>query len=86
VIAKSFSRIFYRSAINQGLLLVECPEAVEAWKPGAEVTVDPVGGRVKVAGKEYAFPALPAEMLGILEAGGLLEFIGGSLQGRTGAN
>jgi 3-isopropylmalate/(R)-2-methylmalate dehydratase small subunit len=86
VIAKSFSRIFYRSAINQGLLLVECPEAVEAWMPGAEATVDPVGGLVKVAGKEYPFPALPAEMLGILEAGGLLEFIGRSLQGRMGEN
>ena len=30
VIAESFARIFYRSSINQGLILIECPEAVKA--------------------------------------------------------
>ena len=74
VVAKSFARIFYRAAINQGLLLVECAEAVDAYKPGDEVSVDAAAGTVSVAGKAYKFPALPKEILAIREAGGLLEY------------
>ncbi len=85
VIARSFSRIFYRSAINQGLLLVECPEAVDAYRPGDEVSVDPVAGTVRIAGRDFAFPALPAEMLQILQAGGLLEYISASAHREGGA-
>ena len=36
IVAGSFARIFYRAAINQGLLLVECPDAVEAFKEGGK--------------------------------------------------
>ena len=75
VIAKSFARIFYRSSINQGLLLVDSPEAVESYSPGDEVSVDAAGGTLKVGGKEFSFPPLPDEMLKVLEAGGLLNWI-----------
>jgi 3-isopropylmalate/(R)-2-methylmalate dehydratase small subunit len=75
VIARSFARIFYRSAINQGLLLVESPEAVDAWNPGDEVSVDPAEGTVTVGTQTFSFPPLPPEMLQILEAGGLLAHI-----------
>lgn len=75
VIAKSFARIFYRSSINQGLLLVQSPEAVEFYTPGDEVAVDPAAGILKVGGKEFPFPPLPGEMLAILKAGGLLNWI-----------
>ncbi|MBD3276967.1 MAG: 3-isopropylmalate dehydratase [Candidatus Aegiribacteria sp.] len=75
VIAKSFARIFYRSAINQGLLLVQSPEAVEAYREGDEVEVDPASGMVKVGETEFGFPPLPDEMLEILEDGGLLNHI-----------
>ena len=74
VVAKSFARIFYRAAINQGLLLVECAEAVDAFKPGDAVSVDAAAGTVSVAGKAYKFPPLPKEILAIREAGGLIEY------------
>jgi 3-isopropylmalate/(R)-2-methylmalate dehydratase small subunit len=75
VIARSFARIFYRSALNQGLMLVESPEAVDAWREGDEVTVDPASGTVTVGGSSFGFPPMPPEMLGILEDGGLLEHV-----------
>jgi 3-isopropylmalate/(R)-2-methylmalate dehydratase small subunit len=75
VIAKSFARIFYRSAINQGLLLVQSPEAVNHYTEGDEVAVDPVAGEVHVGDRIFTFPPLPDEMLNILRDGGLLNHI-----------
>ncbi len=74
VIAKSFARIFYRAAINQGLLLIEAPEAVAAYQPGMPVQLDVNAGQVQIGNQVYSFPKPPPEILGIVEAGGLLEF------------
>jgi len=74
VVAKSFARIFYRSAINQGLLLVECPDAVEAFKPGDTLDLDVETGRISVGSREFTFPQLPERILSIRNAGGLLPF------------
>ncbi len=82
VVAKSFARIFYRSATNQGLLLVECPDAVDAYEEGDEVTVDAVAGRITVAGKEFSFPSLPQQILAIRDAGGLLPYVRAKLASR----
>ncbi len=40
VIADTFARIFYRNAINIGLPIMECTEAVAAIEAGDEVEVD----------------------------------------------
>ena len=40
VIAETFARIFYRSSINIGLPIIECPEAAKAIAAGDEVEVD----------------------------------------------
>jgi len=75
VVAKSFARIFYRSAINQGLILIECPEAIDAYKPGDTVDVDPEAGKITVGGREFRFPKLPPEIIAIRDAGGLLAYV-----------
>lgn len=75
VIACSFARIFYRSAINQGLLLIACPDAVAAYAEGDEVDVDPTEGKVKVGDRTFEFPPLPDEIMEILEDGGLLSHL-----------
>jgi len=72
VVAKSFARIFYRAAVNQGLVLVECPDAIDAWQEGDEVEVDAAGGVIRVGDRDFSFPGLPPEILEIREAGGLL--------------
>lgn len=75
VIAKSFARIFYRSAINQGLLLIESPKAVEAYSKGDEVSVDVEKGMITVGEQEFHFPQLPPEIIAIQKAGGLLPYV-----------
>ncbi|MBA7707804.1 2,3-dimethylmalate dehydratase small subunit [subsurface metagenome] len=74
IIAKGFARIFYRAAINQGLMLVECPEAADAYKEGEEVTLDAEQGKIVVGNKDFSFPKLPPEILAIRNVGGLLQY------------
>lgn len=74
VVAESFARIFYRSSINQGLLLIECPDAVKAYKTGDKVDLDIDNGKITVGEKEFSFPKLPKEILSIRDAGGLLPY------------
>ncbi|HVQ00994.1 MAG TPA: 3-isopropylmalate dehydratase [Candidatus Thermoplasmatota archaeon] len=82
VVAGSFARIFYRSAINQGLLLIECPEAVNAYHEGDTVSLDVTGGTIRVGSKTFSFPKLPAEILAIRDAGGLLAYTRENLKKR----
>ena len=75
VIVKSASRIFFRSALNQGLLLLVFPEAVEAYQPGDSVIVDLNKNKIIIALKDFLIPPLPAKLKEILEAGGLVKWI-----------
>ena len=83
VVAKSFARIFYRAAINQGLVLVETPDAVDAYNDGDEVALDVEGGKISVGGTEFSFPPLPPEILAIRDAGGLLNYARAKLEAGT---
>jgi 3-isopropylmalate/(R)-2-methylmalate dehydratase small subunit len=74
VIAKSFARIFYRAAINQGLTLIECPEAVDSYAEGENVKIDMDNGKIFVGKNSYSFPKLPDQIIAIRDAGGLLEY------------
>jgi 3-isopropylmalate/(R)-2-methylmalate dehydratase small subunit len=74
VVAKSFARIFFRAAVNQGLLLVDCPAAVDAYRAGDMVHLDPAAGTITVGEKTFTFPSLPEEILAIRRAGGLLPY------------
>ena len=72
VIARSFSRLFFRNAINAGLPLVQSSEAVAALEKGQEVTVDVEQGTVTTPAGTFDFPPLPAAVIGIFEDGGLI--------------
>ena len=77
VIAKSFARIFYRNAINNGFYIIESPEALEKINDGDELDIDYKKGAINVINKgvSYAFMPLPGFALEIIKAGGLLEHI-----------
>ncbi|KUK99515.1 MAG: 3-isopropylmalate dehydratase small subunit [Synergistales bacterium 54_9] len=40
IVAKGFARIYYRNALNEGLPIVVCPEAVDAIEAGDEISID----------------------------------------------
>ncbi|MBI2371730.1 MAG: 3-isopropylmalate dehydratase [Deltaproteobacteria bacterium] len=72
VVAKSFSRLFYRNALNLGLPIVECPEAPDRIAEGDPVTVDFSQGTVEAGGQAYRFPPLPEFLVEMLREGGLV--------------
>lgn len=74
VIAKSFARIFYRNAINTGLAILECPEAVDAIEEGNVVKVDTETGTITnvTTGKTFQAQPFPPFIAEIIEAGGLV--------------
>lgn len=75
IIAPSFSRIFFRNAINSGLPVIELAEGTENMATGDVAGVDFSAGTVEHEGKNYTFPPLPAEVLAILEDGGLIPHV-----------
>ena len=76
VVAASFARIFFRNAINAGLPTVAAPEAIPHINGGDEITIDFRAGELTAAdGSSYKFAALPPEVIGILEAGGLVPYV-----------
>lgn len=81
VIAKSFARIFFRNAINNGLLLIECRELPDELCEGDTLTVT-VGEKIHANGKDYKIAALPEKLMEILNAGGLVK----AMRKRNGLN
>ena len=72
IIAKSFARIFYRNALNNGLLLLEQPELHDVVKEGDTITVT-VNEDVDYNGKKYPIASLPENLMSIIQAGGLVK-------------
>ncbi len=75
VVAKSFSRVFFRNAINTGLPAIECPDLAEAAADGDEVSIDLDGGVAEAQGKSFRFASYPESLKQILEAGGLIPYL-----------
>ncbi|MCI9282901.1 MAG: 3-isopropylmalate dehydratase [Lachnospiraceae bacterium] len=72
VIAKSFARIFFRNAINNGLLLIEQPDLYDDVKEGDTITVT-VNQAVDYQEKFYPITSLPENLVEIIHAGGLVK-------------
>ncbi|HAW60088.1 MAG TPA: 3-isopropylmalate dehydratase small subunit [Actinobacteria bacterium] len=82
VIAKSFARIFYRNAINMGLPIFECPEAVDGIAAGDEVRVDTEKGEITnlTRGVVFKITPFPPFIQKIIERGGLINYVRAKLK------
>ncbi|MEG0071362.1 MAG: 3-isopropylmalate dehydratase small subunit [Raoultibacter sp.] len=74
VVAKTFARIFYRNAINIGLPIMECPEAVDAIKSGDLLSIDADTGKIinETTGLAFQAQPFPPFVKDIIEQGGLI--------------
>jgi 3-isopropylmalate/(R)-2-methylmalate dehydratase small subunit len=91
VVAWSFARIYFRNGINQGLLLITCPAAVEAALRGDTIEIDLERNVIRLwastqphpsttlrsaqDAQEFSFPPFSPTALSIISAGGLVPHI-----------
>ena len=76
VVAKSFARIFYRNAINIGLPIIVCSEAVASAAVGQNMTVDLENGFIRnvTLGTKMTFDPFPPFMMELIHAGGWIPY------------
>jgi 3-isopropylmalate dehydratase small subunit len=75
ILVKSVNRIFFRSSVNQGLMLIVQPEAVAAYRRGDILDVDYLNSVIRVGERAFRFAPLPPQLLRIIELGGLVNFM-----------
>ena len=73
ILAQSFARIFFRNAINVGLLPLVCADTGEI-RDGSSIIIEEHEGKVIVEGKEYTIEPVPEFMYNIVEAAGLVGY------------
>jgi 3-isopropylmalate dehydratase small subunit len=85
VVAQSFARIFYRNALNLGLPALACPD-FEA-SAGEVVEVRPIEGVLLnvTRGTRFACEPIPAPLMAVVAAGGLMPWLEARLAAQRGA-
>ena len=83
VITKSFARIFFRNAINIGLPVLECAEAVDNTESGQTLEIDLTSGKIRNlnSGQEFTAEPYTEFMAELISAGGLIEYTKKRLKG-----
>ena len=84
VIAETFARIFFRNAINIGLPLLECAEAVGKTESGDNLEIDLASGEIKNLTRNLVFTAQPYPpfMAELISGGGLINYTKKRLESR----
>lgn len=77
VVAESFARIFYRNSINIGLPLIEAKNVSKNISEGDLIEIDVDKGILKDlnTSEEFEIKPLPEFMLGIMNEGGLINYL-----------
>ncbi|MGN0159116.1 MAG: 3-isopropylmalate dehydratase [Brotaphodocola sp.] len=81
IVAEFFARIFYRNAINVGLLVVECGETDRIHEDD-ELQVDYQAGQINnlTTGETYSCSRIPEHLTPMIEAGGLVNYLKSEMQ------
>lgn len=76
VIAKSFARIFFRNAINIGLVILKNNDLPAEVKMGDEIEIDIENGKIKNLSthKEYSTTAYTGAIKELIDIGGLVNY------------
>ena len=76
VIAKTFARIFFRNAINIGLVILKNDKFPDEVSKGDEIEVDAEKGIIKnlTTGKEYTTTAYTGSIKELIDVGGLVNY------------
>jgi len=76
IIAKSFARIFFRNAINLGLMVLECKET-DRISNLDQFQLYPQSGKIQNLTKNQSYEtiALPPYVKSILDAGGIINYM-----------
>ena len=75
IIAKSYSRIFFRNCIAHGIGAIVCPEAVDAVEEGDQIQVDGEDGKIYIGDQVYTFSGFGDYVGSILKSGGLIPYL-----------
>jgi 3-isopropylmalate dehydratase small subunit len=75
IVVKSVNRIFYRSSLNQGLVLIVHKEAVEAYKPGDHINIGFDNGEIIIGSERFTFEPLPEKLKQIIDRKGLVNYM-----------
>lgn len=85
VIAASYARIFFRNAINIGLPIFVCPEAVKDITQGDLIFVDSSSGTIRneSTNREYSTSPFPPFLQKLIASGGLTSYVKEKLKGKV---
>jgi 3-isopropylmalate/(R)-2-methylmalate dehydratase small subunit len=75
IIAKSYARIFYRNAFNNGLLLLENNALYDSCNEGDQLSINLATGQVSLGEQAFQVASIPKALLQMIEAGGLVPFM-----------
>jgi len=72
VVARSFSRLYFRNCINAGLPALTLPESAAIFVAGESIEIDLSMGTIQCQAGLFHFPPLPEAVIGIFNDGGLI--------------
>ena len=75
IVAASFSGLYFRNCINQGVLPIVCAGLNSVIKSGDSIEIDLANATIVAASKTFSFPRLSPSVQAIMDAGGLLPML-----------